>query len=105
MLSIFIGAAAGAQTTEPTALGFKNVEAACGQCKFAMKGKGCNLAIRVNGKSYFVDNTKIDDHGDAHAEDGFCNKIRKADVTGTIVKDRFVATNFKLLTDEKEIVQ
>ena len=33
--------------------------------------KGCDLAIRIDGKSYFVEGTKIDDHGDAHANDGF----------------------------------
>jgi hypothetical protein len=83
----------------------KNVEAACGQCKFGMKEKGCNLAIRFNGRAYFVDGTKIDDHGDAHADDGFCNKIRKADVTGFILKGRFVATGFKLLEEEKTTQQ
>ena len=97
--------AAGAQTSKKPDVNFKNVEAACGECKFAMKGKGCNLAIRVDGKAYFVDNSKIDDHGDAHADDGFCNKIRKADVTGSIVKNRFVATKFKLLPEEKEVAQ
>jgi hypothetical protein len=66
-----------------------------------MKGKGCNLAVRIDGKAYFLDGTKIDEHGDAHADDGFCNKIRKARVSGTIVNDRFVATGFKLLPEEK----
>ncbi len=79
----------------------KMVEAACGECKFGMKGKGCNLAVRLDGKSYFVDGSKIDDHGDAHADDGFCNKVRKAHVSGAIVNDRFVATSFKLLPEEK----
>lgn len=79
----------------------KKVEAACGECKLGMKGEGCNLAVRFDGKSYFVDGSKIDDHGDAHADDGFCNKIRKARVSGTVVNDRFVATSFKLLPEEK----
>ena len=48
------------------------VEAACGQCQFKMKDKkGCDLAVRIDGKSYFVEGTKIDEHGDAHADDGF----------------------------------
>ena len=79
----------------------QSVEAACGQCKFNLKGTGCNLAVRIQEKAYFVDGTKIDDHGDAHADDGFCNKIRKATVSGKVVNDRFVATSFKLLPDEK----
>jgi hypothetical protein len=74
------------------------VEASCGQCQFHMAGKGCNLAVRINGKSYFVDGTSIDDHGDAHAKDGFCEAIRKATIQGEIVNNRFKATYFKLIT-------
>jgi hypothetical protein len=73
------------------------VEASCGQCQFGMKAKGCDLAIRIDGKSYFVDGTAIDQHGDAHAADGFCSAIRKAEVVGEIVDNRFKATAFKLL--------
>ena len=73
------------------------VEAACGQCQFDMKGNGCDLAVRIDGKTYFVDGTTIDSHGDAHADDGFCAKIRKAEVVGKIVDNRFKVTSFKLL--------
>jgi hypothetical protein len=78
------------------------VEAACGQCQFKMEGNDCDLALRIKGKSYFVDGTKIDDHGDAHAKNGFCQKVRKAEVQGRIVKNRFVVTSFKLLPDTKK---
>ena len=85
VLFLFIGIAAQAQSKKvidkPTI-----VEASCGECQFGMKGKSCDLAVRIDGKSYFVDGTKIDQHGDAHAKDGFCNAIRKASVTGSIVK-------------------
>ncbi|TKB96395.1 hypothetical protein FA046_14290 [Pedobacter cryophilus] len=75
-------------------------EVSCGQCNFQLKTqKGCDLAVRIDGKAYFVDGTKIDDHGDAHADDGFCNAIKKAQVKGTIVKGRFKATSFKLLKE------
>lgn len=77
------------------------VEVSCGECQFGMKGKSCDLAVRIDGKSYFVDGTKIDEHGDAHAKDGFCETIRKAEVTGTIVNDRFKAVTFKLLPAKK----
>lgn len=60
------------------------VEAARGECQFKLKGNSCDLAIRINGTTYFVDGTKIDDHGDAHAKNGFCNAIRKAEVQGEI---------------------
>ncbi len=73
------------------------VEASCGQCQFKMKGHGCELAVRFDGKSYFVDGTSIDSHGDAHANEGFCLSIRKAEVVGKIVDNRFKSTSFKLL--------
>jgi hypothetical protein len=74
------------------------VEASCGQCQFGMKDKkGCDLAVRIDGKAYFVEGTKLDSHGDAHAEDGFCSTIRKAEVVGEIKDNKFVATQFKLL--------
>ncbi|MEO6232923.1 MAG: DUF6370 family protein [Ferruginibacter sp.] len=78
------------------------VEVACGECKFGMKGKSCDLAVRINGKAYFVDGTNIDDHGDAHAKDGFCNAVRMANVQGEIVDGRFKATYFKLILEKKE---
>jgi len=73
------------------------VEAACGECQLGLPGKSCDLAVRINGKAYFVDGTAIDSHGDAHAKDGFCNAIRKAEVKGEIVNNRFKATYFKLI--------
>ena len=73
------------------------VEAACGQCQFGMTEKlGCDLAIRIDGENYFVDGTKIDEHGDAHADDGFCVVIRNANVKGKIVEGRFKSESFTL---------
>lgn len=73
------------------------VEASCGQCQFGMEGHGCDLAVRIDGKSYFVDGSSIDSHGDAHAKDGFCAAIRKAEVVGKVVDNKFKVTSFKLL--------
>lgn len=81
------------------------VEASCGQCQFGMEGYGCELAVRIDGKPYFVDGTSIDSHGDAHANDGFCAAIRKAAVVGEIKNNRFVASSFKLLPEENKIQQ
>jgi hypothetical protein len=78
----------------------KVVEASCGQCQFGMEGQSCDLAVKINGKSYFVDGSGIDDHGDAHAKDGFCQKVRKAVVSGEIAGNRFKASSFKLLPEE-----
>lgn len=77
----------------------QTVEASCGQCKFGLKAKGCNLAVRIDDKAYFVDGSDIDSHGDAHADDGFCNAIRKAKVKGEVVNGRFKATYFELLPE------
>jgi hypothetical protein len=53
-------------------------------------------------KSYFVDGTDIDSHGDAHAKDGFCNTVRKAEVQGEIVNDRFKVTYFKVVKNPEK---
>ena len=69
------------------------VEAACGECQFGMPGKGCDLAVRMDGQSYFVDGAGIDDH----AQDGLCNAVRKARVAGEVRDGRFMAKAFELL--------
>jgi len=73
------------------------VEAACGQCLFGMEGDGCDLAVRIDGKAYFVDGTNIDEHGDAHSDEGFCNAISHARVTGKIENGKFLASDFELV--------
>ncbi len=78
------------------------LEASCGQCNFGMKGKSCDLAVRLDGKTYFVDGTSINDYGGSHAEDGFCMTIRKAAVQGELVNNRFKVTYFTLLPLEKK---
>ena len=98
LLLMFITFAGKAQSVDSTQI----VEASCGQCKFGMKDKkGCDLAVRINNIPYFVTGTTIDKHGDAHADDGFCNAIRKARVSGSIEGKNFVATSFVLLPEEK----
>jgi hypothetical protein len=77
------------------------VETSCGQCRFGMEGHDCELAVRIDGKSYFVDGTSIDAHGDAHAGDGFCTTIRKAEVVGEIIDNRFKVSSFKLIPMKK----
>ncbi|WP_231427253.1 DUF6370 family protein [Pedobacter sp. Leaf250] len=74
------------------------VDIACGECQFKIKGKSCDLAIRIDGISYFVDGKNIDDFGDAHGEHGFCNAVSKAEVSGKIINGRFKAKNIKLLS-------
>jgi len=73
------------------------VELSCGQCQLGMKGGGCSLAIRHGDETYFVADADIDDHGDAHADDGLCNCVRQARVTGTIKDGKLHATNIELI--------
>ena len=82
-----------AESESTTQFADQLVEASCGQCQLGIDGDGCDLAVRIDGKSYLVDGSSIDDHGDAHGDDGMCNSIRKAKVTGEIKNGRFVATS------------
>ncbi|HLK27941.1 MAG TPA: DUF6370 family protein [Puia sp.] len=75
----------------------QTVELSCGECKFHLKGKSCDLAVRINGKAYFINGANIDSFGDAHAKDGFCKAIRKAEVQGEVVSNRFKVSYIKLL--------
>ena len=78
----------------------QTVEAACGMCQFGMKADDCKLAVRINGIAYHAEGTSINEHGDAHAKDGFCNTIRKAEVQGTVKDEKFVVTYFKLVDNK-----
>lgn len=102
--ALFISASAqktGGATSKPDAAKkILLVDAACGICQLKLEGKECDLAVRIDGKAYYVDGTHIDEHGDAHADDGFCNSIRKAEVQGEIINNRFKASYFKLVKAE-----
>ena len=76
----------------------KVAELSCGQCQFELKEGGCDLAVKFDDKAYFIDGFGIDDFGDAHdLNKGFCNVVRKGQVTGEIVDGRFLASNIKLI--------
>ena len=99
--SFFIGKAGAQLTAKPDpAKKIQIVEASCGECQFHLTGKSCDLAVRIDGKAYFVDGTTIDEHGDAHGTDGFCEAIRKAEVQGELINNRFKVTYFKLVKPE-----
>lgn len=78
------------------------VEVSCGECQFGLPGTGCDLAVRIDGTAYYVDGSAIDDHGDAHAEDGLCNAIRQGRVVGRVEKGRFVATSVEVLPTQSK---
>lgn len=102
LVTLTMGCERSAPTAAIAAEEMKIVEASCGQCRLGLQGGGCDLAVRIDGKAYFVDGTTIDDHGDAHAVDGFCLAIRQARVTGQVVDDRFAASSFELLPVDGE---
>lgn len=77
------------------------VETACGECIFQMTGEGCDLAVQIDGKYFFVEGSTVDEHGDAHAADGLCSVARKAKVVGTVRQGVFYAKYFELLKAEK----
>jgi len=100
-VALILGLLPGCTTQKPlTVVQSGEVEAACGQCRFGLPGKGCNLAIRYGGRAHFVDGVDLDSLGDAHAADGMCQIIRKARVSGEFKKGRFVASSFQLLPME-----
>lgn len=79
----------------------QHAEVACGGCKFGLKGHGCSLAVRIDGKAYFVDGASIDEFGDAHAADGMCVAIRKADIQGKVEKDKYKVSYLKVYPYKK----
>lgn len=76
-------------------------EVSCGECQFKMKGKGCHLAVRIDGKAYWVDGADVDSFGDAHDKKmGFCNKVRKAGIQGELKNGRWQLTYLKFADDK-----
>ena len=73
------------------------VDASCAKCQFDKNDDECLLAVEINSEIYYVDGTTIDDHGDAHGSDGFCNVVRKAHVEGVIDGNKFLLDKFSLL--------
>jgi hypothetical protein len=99
----FVVTAASAQTSEIQVAQpdpnkpIQTVEVSCGKCKLGLAGKSCDMAVRIDGKAYYADGADIDNYGDAHAHDGMCNAIRKAEVQGDLVDNRFKISYIKLL--------
>ena len=74
-------------------------ELSCGQCQFGLTSQnGCDLAVRINDESYFVDGANINDFGNAHDKNtGFCEAVRKAEVTGELIDNRYKISTITLL--------
>ena len=73
------------------------VLASCGMCNFGMRNKDCSLAIQISYKAYNVKGSDIDDHGDSHAKDGFCNVVRIVKVKGKVKNKKLYANSSLIL--------
>ena len=72
-----------------------NVLISCGMCNFMNGDNDCALAIKVGSKVFSVKGVGIDDHGDSHARDGYCNVIKKVYVEGRVRGKSFTANKME----------
>ena len=72
-----------------------NVLISCGMCNFMNGDNDCALAIKVGSKVFSVKGVGIDDHGDSHAKDGYCNVIKKVYVEGRVRGKSFTANKIE----------
>ena len=73
------------------------VIASCNKCNLGKStDKKCSMGIRVNDKVYAVEG---DSHNkkESHKEDGICNALRVAYVSGKIKGNKFQANDFALI--------
>jgi len=84
------------------AISEREVDASCGLCHFGLTASACKLAVKIEGKAYFVKGVPPDDHEKMHSPGGYCMTIRKAKVSGRIEKGEFVALNYQLLPEVKK---
>jgi hypothetical protein len=68
----------------------RTAEVACSHCVYHMDGaNGCELAVKLDGKTYLVDGAKLDTHE-------WCERSLNAVVSGSVENGRFVASSLKL---------
>ena len=65
-------------------------------CNFMTADNDCSLAIKVGANTYKVNGVGIDEHGNSHAKDGYCNVIKKAYVEGKIKNNKFMPSKMDL---------
>ena len=69
-----------------------NVLVSCGMCNFMNGDNDCAVAIKIGSKVLKVRGVGIDDHGDSHDSDGYCNVIKKTYVEGIVRNNTFLPT-------------
>jgi len=68
----------------------------CGMCNFLTSENDCSMAIKIGSDIYKVSEKNIDDHGDSHASDGYCNVIKKVYVEGNVKSNKFFPTKMEI---------
>ena len=69
----------------------------CGKCQRWTRARGCNLAVKIDNKTYSVKGANVHDHGDAHSGEGLCSSVRVARAKGKMKDDVFNADSFVLI--------
>tara|TARA_S200000501_G_scaffold379024_1_gene446660 strand:+ start:47687 stop:48082 length:396 start_codon:yes stop_codon:yes gene_type:complete len=64
-----------------------NVLISCGMCNFFTEDKTCAVSVKIGRDVFKVHGVDINDHGDSHAVNGYCNVIKRAYVNGKL-KDK-----------------
>ena len=73
------------------------VIASCGKCNLGQYGyKKCNMSIRIGQMVYEIVSYEHD-HSKAHENDGICNALRIAHVSGEVKSGKFYADQFQLI--------
>ncbi len=77
------------------------VIASCSRCNLGnYKNKKCSMAIEIDKNVYEVKG-HTHDHRKAHNDDGICNALRIAHVSGNIKGNNFLAESFTLMDRPK----
>lgn len=73
------------------------VKIGCGRCQFHMaEAQGCPFAAEIDGQHYLIQGRVPEDH-QSHAQDGICNMVREAKVSGTLRDGKLITTKLDLL--------
>ena len=77
------------------------VETACGLCFFDMTTDECRIAVKINDKSYFVENTSIKEYCDPNEKESLCSGIKSANVIGKIKHGVFIDEKFEIIKNKE----
>ena len=61
----------------------------------------CRLAVKINDKNYFVENTSIKEYCDANEKESLCSGIKSANVIGKIKHGVFIDEKFEIIKNKE----